>query len=154
MVRSMVLTPADRKIQRQTDLGDLHSQFGLPLAFVISFSSSHRLDTIYALSTLFAVIITQIEGDADFGLSGTSNGTCSQDRQYPVSRPLVESHVDVPMAMKFVKRTSAVKLSYVRPRNSGPKVSRITLGIMQYGNKGWQDWILGEDKAVEHIKTA
>lgn len=25
---------------------------------------------------------------------------------------------------------------------------------MQYGNTGWQDWILGEDEAVEHIKVA
>lgn len=38
--------------------------------------------------------------------------------------------------------------------NSGLKVSRIILGTMQYGNKGWQDWVLGEDEAVEHIKVA
>lgn len=25
---------------------------------------------------------------------------------------------------------------------------------MQYGNKGWQEWVLGEDEAVEHIKAA
>lgn len=25
---------------------------------------------------------------------------------------------------------------------------------MQYGNKGWQDWVLGEDEAAEHIKVA
>ncbi|KAG1745748.1 aryl-alcohol dehydrogenase [Suillus lakei] len=42
----------------------------------------------------------------------------------------------------------------VRLGNSGLKVSRIILGIMQYGNKGWQEWVLGEDEAVEHIKTA
>jgi aryl-alcohol dehydrogenase-like predicted oxidoreductase len=42
----------------------------------------------------------------------------------------------------------------VRLGNSGLKVSRIILGIMQYGNKGWQEWVLGEDQAVEHIKTA
>ncbi|KAG1874950.1 aryl-alcohol dehydrogenase [Suillus subluteus] len=46
------------------------------------------------------------------------------------------------------------KMPYVRLGNSGLKVSRIILGIMQYGNKGWQDWVLGEDEAVEHIKTA
>ncbi|KAG1732922.1 aryl-alcohol dehydrogenase [Suillus paluster] len=46
------------------------------------------------------------------------------------------------------------KVPYVRLGNSGLKVSRIILGIMQYGNKGWQDWVLGEDEAVEHIKTA
>ncbi|KAG2335354.1 aryl-alcohol dehydrogenase [Suillus weaverae] len=38
--------------------------------------------------------------------------------------------------------------------NSGLKVSKIILGTMQYGNKGWQDWVLGEDEAVEHIKVA
>ncbi|KAG0693699.1 aryl-alcohol dehydrogenase [Suillus ampliporus] len=46
------------------------------------------------------------------------------------------------------------KVPYVRLGNSGLKVSRIILGIMQYGDKGWQDWVLGEDEAVEHIKTA
>ncbi|KAJ8593201.1 Aldo/keto reductase [Rhizopogon salebrosus TDB-379] len=46
------------------------------------------------------------------------------------------------------------KMPYVRLGNSGLKVSRIILGTMQYGNKGWQDWVLGEDEAVEHIKTA
>ena len=25
---------------------------------------------------------------------------------------------------------------------------------MQYGDKGWQQWALGEDEAVEHIKYA
>lgn len=25
---------------------------------------------------------------------------------------------------------------------------------MQYGDKGWQEWALGEDEAVEHIKYA
>jgi len=45
-------------------------------------------------------------------------------------------------------------MHYVRLGNSGLKVSRIILGTMQYGNKGWQDWVLGEDEAVEHIKTA
>jgi len=42
----------------------------------------------------------------------------------------------------------------VRLGNSGLKVSRIILGTMQYGNKGWQEWVLGEDEAVKHIKTA
>ncbi|KAG0702473.1 aryl-alcohol dehydrogenase [Suillus ampliporus] len=46
------------------------------------------------------------------------------------------------------------KMPYVRLGNSGLKVSRIILGTMQYGNKGWQDWVLGEDEAVEHIKVA
>lgn len=46
------------------------------------------------------------------------------------------------------------KVPYTRLGNSGLKVSRIILGTMQYGNKGWQDWVLGEDEAVEHIKVA
>lgn len=46
------------------------------------------------------------------------------------------------------------KVPYTRLGNSGLKVSKIILGTMQYGNKGWQDWVLGEDEAVEHIKVA
>ncbi|OJA08994.1 hypothetical protein AZE42_11042, partial [Rhizopogon vesiculosus] len=60
---------------------------------------------------------------------------------------------------RYFQETSAnmstpKKMPYVRLGNSGLKVSRIILGTMQYGNKGWQDWVLGEDEAVEHIKTA
>lgn len=46
------------------------------------------------------------------------------------------------------------RIPYTRLGNSGLKVSKIILGTMQYGNKGWQDWVLGEDEAVEHIKVA
>lgn len=42
----------------------------------------------------------------------------------------------------------------VRLGNSGLKVSKIILGTMQYGDKGWQEWVLGEEEAVEHIKAA
>lgn len=42
----------------------------------------------------------------------------------------------------------------MRLGNSGLKVSRIILGTMQYGDKGWQEWALGEEDAVEHIKYA
>jgi aryl-alcohol dehydrogenase-like predicted oxidoreductase len=42
----------------------------------------------------------------------------------------------------------------VRLGNSGLKVSRIILGTMQYGDKGWQEWVLGEEEAVEHIRAA
>lgn len=42
----------------------------------------------------------------------------------------------------------------VRLGNSGLKVSRIILGTMQYGDKTWQEWALGEEDAVEHIKYA
>lgn len=45
-------------------------------------------------------------------------------------------------------------MPYVRLGNSGLKVSKIILGTMQYGDKGWQEWVLGEDEAVKHIKFA
>ncbi|KAF8223090.1 aryl-alcohol dehydrogenase [Tricholoma matsutake] len=46
------------------------------------------------------------------------------------------------------------KMSYVRLGNSGLKVSKIILGTMQYGDKGWQEWLLGEEEAIKHIKLA
>ncbi|OCH87248.1 aryl-alcohol dehydrogenase [Obba rivulosa] len=46
------------------------------------------------------------------------------------------------------------KMEYVRLGNSGLKVSKIILGTMQYGSPGWQEWVVGEDAAVEHIKYA
>ncbi|KAF9238487.1 aryl-alcohol dehydrogenase [Melanogaster broomeanus] len=46
------------------------------------------------------------------------------------------------------------KMPYVRLGNSGLKVSKIILGTMQYGDKGWQEWVLGEEQAIEHIKAA
>ncbi len=42
----------------------------------------------------------------------------------------------------------------VRLGNSGLKVSRIILGTMQYGSSKWQDWVLDEPEAIEHIKFA
>ncbi|KAH9857418.1 aryl-alcohol dehydrogenase [Lenzites betulinus] len=49
---------------------------------------------------------------------------------------------------------SSEKVPYVRLGNSGLKVSKIILGTMQYGHPGWQDWVLGEEEATEHIKFA
>ncbi|THH31705.1 hypothetical protein EUX98_g2451 [Antrodiella citrinella] len=46
------------------------------------------------------------------------------------------------------------KMPYVRLGTSGLKVSKIILGTMQYGSKGWQEWVLGEEEAIEHIKYA
>ncbi|BGP13925.1 hypothetical protein JCM10213_002569 [Rhodosporidiobolus nylandii] len=46
------------------------------------------------------------------------------------------------------------KVGYVRMGNSGLKVSKIILGCMSYGNKGWADWVLEEDEAMEHFKMA
>ncbi|EKM52798.1 uncharacterized protein PHACADRAFT_261431 [Phanerochaete carnosa HHB-10118-sp] len=46
------------------------------------------------------------------------------------------------------------KMQYVRLGNSGLKVSKIILGCMSYGLKGWQEWVLDEEEAIEHIKFA
>ncbi|KAI0628885.1 NADP-dependent oxidoreductase domain-containing protein [Trametes polyzona] len=49
---------------------------------------------------------------------------------------------------------SSTKMQYVRLGNSGLKVSKIILGCMQYGHTGWNEWVLGEEEALEHIKFA
>lgn len=47
------------------------------------------------------------------------------------------------------------KMSYVRLGNSGLKVSKIILGTMQYGHRGWMGWVLeDEEEAFKHIKYA
>ncbi|KAF7800162.1 hypothetical protein EIP86_011409 [Pleurotus ostreatoroseus] len=46
------------------------------------------------------------------------------------------------------------RMPYVRLGNSGLKVSKIILGTMQYGDKEWQEWLLDEAQAIEHIKFA
>jgi len=46
------------------------------------------------------------------------------------------------------------KMPYVRLGNSGLKVSKVILGTMQYGSPEFQEWILGEDEAIKHIKAA
>lgn len=48
----------------------------------------------------------------------------------------------------------ANKMSYVRLGNSGLKVSKIILGTMQYGSSQWQEWVIGEEEAIKHIKFA
>lgn len=42
----------------------------------------------------------------------------------------------------------------VRLGQSGLKISRLVLGCMSYGDKGWGDWLLGERDGVEHIRAA
>ncbi|KAF8232491.1 aryl-alcohol dehydrogenase [Tricholoma matsutake] len=49
---------------------------------------------------------------------------------------------------------SKPKMPYVRLGNSGLKVSKVILGTMQYGDKDWQQWLLNEEEAIKHIKTA
>ncbi|KII87950.1 hypothetical protein PLICRDRAFT_654080 [Plicaturopsis crispa FD-325 SS-3] len=47
------------------------------------------------------------------------------------------------------------KIGYVRLGNSGLKVSKIILGTMQYGSKGWQPWVIDdEEEGIKHIKFA
>ncbi|KAG2129735.1 aryl-alcohol dehydrogenase [Suillus clintonianus] len=50
--------------------------------------------------------------------------------------------------------TTQKGMPYVRLGNSGLKVSKIILGTAQYGTSEWQDWIIGEEEAVIHIKAA
>ncbi|KAG2035789.1 aryl-alcohol dehydrogenase [Suillus americanus] len=66
------------------------------------------------------------------------------------------SHITVRRQIKVTPANMSMprKVPYTRLGNSGLKVSKIILGTMQYGNKGWQDWVLGEDEAVEHVKVA
>ncbi|KAI0328026.1 Aldo/keto reductase [Cubamyces sp. BRFM 1775] len=48
----------------------------------------------------------------------------------------------------------APKMEYVRLGNSGLKVSKIILGTMSYGDPGWQEWVVGEEEGIKHIKYA
>ncbi|KAF8695783.1 hypothetical protein AX14_001649, partial [Amanita brunnescens Koide BX004] len=45
-------------------------------------------------------------------------------------------------------------MPYVRLGKSGLKVSKIILGTMSYGSPEWQQWVLPEEQAIEHIKVA
>ncbi|KAI0823789.1 Aldo/keto reductase [Trametes gibbosa] len=50
--------------------------------------------------------------------------------------------------------SSGKKMEYVRLGNSGLKVSRFILGCMSYGSPEWQQWVLGEEEGIKHIKFA
>ncbi|CCO35995.1 Putative aryl-alcohol dehydrogenase C977.14c [Rhizoctonia solani AG-1 IB] len=50
--------------------------------------------------------------------------------------------------------TNSKKMTYVRLGSSGLKVSRLILGLASYGNKSMEEWILGEEEGIEHIKAA
>ncbi|CAE6422233.1 unnamed protein product [Rhizoctonia solani] len=50
--------------------------------------------------------------------------------------------------------TNKKKMTYVRLGNSCLKISRLILGLMSYGNKKWENWILEEAEGIEHIKAA
>lgn len=45
-------------------------------------------------------------------------------------------------------------MPYVTLGKSGLKISRLILGCMSYGSTEWEPWTVGEDVAIEHIKTA
>ncbi|CAE6477269.1 unnamed protein product [Rhizoctonia solani] len=58
--------------------------------------------------------------------------------------------------------SSSRKMTYVltlstfpaRLGNSGLKVSRLILGIGSYGSKTWEQWVVEEEEAIQHIKMA
>lgn len=62
--------------------------------------------------------------------------------------------VRVKLSFTFAVLTFRIRVPTVRLGNSGLKVSKIILGTMQYGHKGWQQWVLEEDEAIKHIKFA
>ncbi|CAE6461805.1 unnamed protein product [Rhizoctonia solani] len=49
---------------------------------------------------------------------------------------------------------SPKKMTYVRLGNSGLKVSRLILGLGSYGNKSMEEWVLGEEEGIQHIRAA
>ncbi|KAN0139602.1 Versiconal hemiacetal acetate reductase [Lactarius tabidus] len=50
--------------------------------------------------------------------------------------------------------TVTKRIPYVRLGKSGLKVSRVILGMMSYGDPHWQQWLLGEKEAIEHVRFA
>ncbi|TFK54299.1 Aldo/keto reductase [Heliocybe sulcata] len=46
-------------------------------------------------------------------------------------------------------------MPYVRLGQSGLKISKVVLGMMSYGSKGWESWLIDdEQEAIKHVKTA
>ena len=45
-------------------------------------------------------------------------------------------------------------MDYVNLGRSGPKVSRLCLGMMTYGDPGWRPWVLGPDEARPFVEQA
>jgi 1-deoxyxylulose-5-phosphate synthase len=45
-------------------------------------------------------------------------------------------------------------MRYVRLGTTGLKVSRVCLGMMSYGDPGWRDWVLSEDRAEPIVRRA
>ncbi|KAG0254493.1 hypothetical protein DFQ27_006807 [Actinomortierella ambigua] len=49
---------------------------------------------------------------------------------------------------------TATPMEYARLGKTGLRVSRICLGLMSFGRKGWNGWALEEEEALPFIKTA
>ncbi len=45
-------------------------------------------------------------------------------------------------------------MDYTKLGNTGLEVSRICLGCMSYGDASWQGWVLSEEEAGDHFRTA
>jgi len=58
------------------------------------------------------------------------------------------------MATSTTLNKPNAKMQYVRLGQSGLKVSKIILGCMTYGTPQWQEWVLGEEEGLQHIKAA
>ncbi|KAF8578180.1 hypothetical protein K439DRAFT_1362825, partial [Ramaria rubella] len=37
---------------------------------------------------------------------------------------------------------------------SGLKISKVMLGMMNYGSPEWQKWVLEDKEGIEHVKAA
>ena len=55
---------------------------------------------------------------------------------------------------KRLEWISLTRGTTARLGKSGLKVSRVILGMMSYGDPHWQQWLLGEKEAIEHVKFA
>ena len=49
---------------------------------------------------------------------------------------------------------SPTKMEYVRLGDSGLKISKVLLGTMSYGSKGWAEWVLEEEEALPLLEHA
>ncbi|KAK4053786.1 hypothetical protein OIV83_001442 [Microbotryomycetes sp. JL201] len=52
------------------------------------------------------------------------------------------------------EQTDLPQVGYVNLGKCGLKVSKVILGCMTYGNKGWADWVLDEDESLPHFERA
>ncbi|KAF8729407.1 Aldo kereductase, partial [Rhizoctonia solani] len=67
---------------------------------------------------------------------------------------LLHSSLSAPILLDMSAEENKKNMTYVRLGNSGLKVSRLILGLMSYGTKGWAPWVVEKEEAIKHIKTA